>query len=205
MPQVLKDEVEERIAGAALAVFAERGFEGASVAEIARRAGISAGNVYRYHASKEELFDAVVPEAFVAKLRALLRRRVEALAGVEDVRTLKPGAPFLVASEELFAFAIEHRLRVVVLLRNAAGTRWEGFAEETVATLRKLAIAHFRAIDPALAPTEAMRFDLELIYRNLLSSTAAILARFDDGAKIREALAAYAAYHLVGLASFFRR
>jgi AcrR family transcriptional regulator len=43
---------------AALDVFAEQGFEGATTKEIAARAGVTHGLIYFYFASKEELFQA---------------------------------------------------------------------------------------------------------------------------------------------------
>ena len=53
------------IAAAALEVFAERGFAGARMEEIARRAGVTKGTVYLYFPSKEDLFRAVVRESIV--------------------------------------------------------------------------------------------------------------------------------------------
>lgn len=55
------------ILDAATHVFAERGFFGAQVADIARRAGIAAGTVYLYFRSKDEiltsLFDRTMQDA----------------------------------------------------------------------------------------------------------------------------------------------
>jgi TetR/AcrR family transcriptional regulator, fatty acid metabolism regulator protein len=55
------------ILDAATRVFAERGFFGAQVADIARRAGIAAGTVYLYFRSKDELllsvFDRTMQDA----------------------------------------------------------------------------------------------------------------------------------------------
>lgn len=203
MAQVLKQEVAERIADAALAVFAERGYAAATMAMIAERAGLSTGNLYRYHAGKEALLEAVVPASFVARLRTLLRRRVGSLAGVRDVAALAPGSPFERASEELFAFTIEHRLRVVVALGRADGSPYAGVADELVDLLRGLAIDHFEALRPGLRASAALRFDLDLIYQNLVRSSVEILARFEDGARIRRAVTGLSAYHLAGLARLF--
>jgi AcrR family transcriptional regulator len=55
----LKKDKENRIVMAAAIVFAQRGYAGASVAEIAVQAGIGKGTVYEYFNSKEDLFFAV--------------------------------------------------------------------------------------------------------------------------------------------------
>ena len=57
-----KEERPRDIVAAALEVFAERGFAGAKIEEIARRAGVSKGTLYLYFATKEDLFRAVVRE-----------------------------------------------------------------------------------------------------------------------------------------------
>lgn len=49
-----------QILDGARAVFLERGFDGASVDEIAERAGISKATMYRYYPDKKALFSAVV-------------------------------------------------------------------------------------------------------------------------------------------------
>ena len=71
LPQVLKDEVEQRIRRAALEVFAEKGYPAAAMAEIARRAGISAGNIYRYFPGKKALFAVV---AHIDRVGLLFKR-----------------------------------------------------------------------------------------------------------------------------------
>ena len=47
----VKDKVDE----AAVGLFAARGVDGVSIAEIAAAAGVSQGALYRHYASKEEL------------------------------------------------------------------------------------------------------------------------------------------------------
>ena len=51
-PKALR--TRERILGAALALFAERGYEATTMRDVAREAGASVGLAYRYFASKEE-------------------------------------------------------------------------------------------------------------------------------------------------------
>jgi AcrR family transcriptional regulator len=55
-----KEARPTEIKSAALEVFAERGFDGASIDAIAARAGVVAGSIYRYYLNKEDLFRAAV-------------------------------------------------------------------------------------------------------------------------------------------------
>jgi AcrR family transcriptional regulator len=190
-------------------VFAARGYDGATMSEIAAAAAVATGNVYRYFAGKRELFDAVVPPAFVRRFRELLRRRVRALDGVRDVGELPAGSPYHLASEEMLRFSIDHRLRVIVLLARAAGSRWERFAEHTVEDLVRLAIAHFESVatvagEPEVELGRTTRFDLTEIYRAFVTVHVRILERFETEPAIRHAIEAYGRYHLAGLQSFFQ-
>jgi len=70
---------------AALRTFAERGYHGAAVPEVARAAGVATGTLYRYFASKE----ALVNEVF----RAAKTRLRAALFDGMDVDRARDGAP----------------------------------------------------------------------------------------------------------------
>ena len=59
------------IVGAALAVFAEKGFAAAKLDEIARRAGISKGALYLYFETKEDIFRAVVGQMIAPNMAAV--------------------------------------------------------------------------------------------------------------------------------------
>jgi AcrR family transcriptional regulator len=52
---VTPDETRRRLIEAAGRVFAERGYEGARIADIAREAGLSSGAIYAHYGSKAEL------------------------------------------------------------------------------------------------------------------------------------------------------
>ena len=59
------------ICGAALEVFAEKGFAAARLEEIAKRAGVSKGTLYLYFKDKEELFRAVVRDTVAPNIDAV--------------------------------------------------------------------------------------------------------------------------------------
>ena len=76
------------IVSAAQACFAAKGLHGASVADIAREAGLSVGQLYRIFASKEEIIEAIVSEIVHARVEEMIRgnhdleRMASLLAGV---------------------------------------------------------------------------------------------------------------------------
>ncbi|MBK6692553.1 MAG: TetR/AcrR family transcriptional regulator [Myxococcales bacterium] len=63
LPTSRRAELSQRILSAALACFAEAGFEGTSIPAVMARAGVGAGSLYRLFESKEALFNAVFREA----------------------------------------------------------------------------------------------------------------------------------------------
>jgi AcrR family transcriptional regulator len=110
---------------AAEAVFAERGFERSTMAEIAARAGYSAANLYNVFASKEALFLEIVSH----HMQALS----EVLQPIADVE-----APFAETNrrliEALFRFVIEKRAFFRIFMQASNGQPWnvERFGDDVV-------------------------------------------------------------------------
>jgi TetR/AcrR family transcriptional regulator len=82
------DRTRERILDAALEVFAERSFEGASTREIALRGGVTQPLLNYHFTTKVELWQAVVDRLF-ASLTSTLTQRMEGLRGVDDATTAR--------------------------------------------------------------------------------------------------------------------
>ena len=91
--EILRQFMETSIAQAAKMVFAERGYQGATLEEIAQRAGMSKATIYIYYKNKDDLFIQVVEELIhtamtetaqeaasaqppVAKLAAIVRSQI---------------------------------------------------------------------------------------------------------------------------------
>jgi AcrR family transcriptional regulator len=82
-----REERREEILDAAQAVFAERGYQGASTEEIARRAGISQPYIFRLFGTKKELFIAVDTRCFRQTLE-IFQRAAEGLRGEEALQAI---------------------------------------------------------------------------------------------------------------------
>lgn len=116
-----KLERRDEIMSAAKKVFAEKGFNTTTIADIAKEAGLSYGSVYWYFDSKDALFDelmAVEEQALRTHLEQALGRLDEAAAS-EDA--------FRIAVRATFEFFEGDRDTVRLLFRDsiALGDRFE--------------------------------------------------------------------------------
>lgn len=194
MPQVLKDEVRERILGAALQEFAAHGYEGATMTAIAARAGLGTASTYRYYPGKRELFDAVVTHELAQRFESLLDRRVRALA-----KTTLGGASGGDEGDEMLRFWVENRLAVVILLDRAEGTDYAHFGARFVEHLVAGTLAQIRERSPGLRVSPAARFVLTRIFENTRRMLAAILEEHENERALREAIEAFWSYQVPGL------
>ena len=203
MAQRPKAHVRAAILEAAAAEFADVGFARATLATIARRAGTSIGNLYKYFADKDALFAAAIPPALVAKLKRLFRARMRAVGTESDVGRLSAGHPYRVAAATLLEFSFSHRHQVLFLFRSATGTRFASFREELEDELGRLALAYARRVHPSFEVNPVRRRTLARIYRAYLSALVSVLRDESSETSVREASEELVRYHLGGLRAFF--
>lgn len=79
-----KRDKAARIRDAALALFAEKGFEGTTTREVAERAGVATGTLFLYVKTKEQLVDFVFRE----EIRRIVERRTKTIPEGELVPQL---------------------------------------------------------------------------------------------------------------------
>jgi AcrR family transcriptional regulator len=140
-PATARGGGREAITAAARAIFAERGYHGTSIRDIAEHAGLSLSAMYYWHPSKQHLLAALIEESTedyfracddalraagddpVARLRAMVRasieyrvrRQVESILTIREWRNLEP----------------DFRARVVKLRRGATAL-WAGIVDDGV-------------------------------------------------------------------------
>jgi AcrR family transcriptional regulator len=149
-------ERREAILAAAMAVFGERGYHGASIDEIAQAAGISKALIYEHFASKKELHASLL-DRYAGELFA--RLEANAATGTGGEQRLRGGM------EAFFGFVEEHREAFRVLLRDLNDAEvveaLAGVQEQAVGV-----IAALMAADPDGAPAAADR-DVEMLAAQL--------------------------------------
>jgi AcrR family transcriptional regulator len=184
-----KLRTREEIAGQAMRLFVQRGFDNVTVAEIAAAAGVSEKTVYNYFPTKEDLFFDEVDDR-IAGIVAVIRERgpgVSVLASLrakqlaECKRLCSPGfahfARALESSPALQAKELEVMARIVQALTDAIASEL-GLAERDARIAAGLVVSvhrqYFRAARQqalagkhGVAAERVLRADLERAYELL--------------------------------------
>src|SRR5690554_1518485 len=119
--QYLKPELKESILNAAIEEFYTKGYEKASMKQIANKTGISVGNVYRYYANKEAVFHGVVVPVYEQIIQMIEQdHREEGKHDALDLSTL-----IEVLGTMLASILVDHRKPLIILLDKSQGTSFE--------------------------------------------------------------------------------
>lgn len=197
-----KREKRERIFAAAAALFGERGFDGVTTQEISDRADVAAGTLFRYAASKGDLFLMVYNEelrratatgvaaadaeprlvpAICDLVEPILMRAHDRRSAAMYQRELLFGAAdqqFRAEGLELVSDLIQQiarRLRVAAPADVPAerAEKAAGRAARTVfAVLNLLLVQPATDLHPGLDPVQELRAQVELVVRGFLASVA---------------------------------
>jgi len=123
-----KQRTREKIVASAKQLFAERGYEGATIRDIAKTAGMSTGAVFASFTDKSDLFTEIA-EAEQAQLYASMRAAAEGLQGCDAIlamldaaaaRQLTSAALFQAIMSALWTPALADRMRRRLDRRGAA-------------------------------------------------------------------------------------
>jgi AcrR family transcriptional regulator len=103
------DRRRRRVLDAALDLFSEQTWDGTNVPQIAERAGVAVGTIYRYFENKEALGSAVFTEAKQAFADAIMTPEVRQAEPLQALRLVwRQQLAFAMAYPEAFAF-LEHQ------------------------------------------------------------------------------------------------
>lgn len=122
----------EKIQQAALTEFLDKGFQGASLRQIVKNAGVTTGAFYGYFSSKEALFASIVePHA-----AALMGRFMEAQTAFSELPEEEQPQHMGMESSDyidwMMDYIYRHREPVKLLLCRAEGTSYEHFVHNMV-------------------------------------------------------------------------
>ena len=197
MAQVLKDSVKKQIANAAESMFAKVGYKKATVGMIANEAGVATGNIYKYYANKEELFNSIITNDFAEDFKLLTRNRVAVLndpSKLESVRSIESGE-----AGKFLKFCIENRLKIIIVLSKAEGSKYGSFAEEHIRSMREQTMGTLPIAYPNLENSKVFRFTFDRMLLDTVRGLVSILENYEDEEQIVEAFVIGWAYHYAGI------
>jgi AcrR family transcriptional regulator len=145
----LRGTSREQLLDAAASVFAERGYQGASVEAIAAAAGVTKGALYWNFESKADLFFSLLEERVDQRVR-LLVGAAEAIAGEETVTPLVSREISSLADEERQLHLLAHEYWALAARDPELGARFAERQRSLREVISRALVAHHEATSVAL-------------------------------------------------------
>lgn len=175
--QYLKEDIRNRIRRAALEVFKQEGYAGASMRTIAHDAGIALGTVYKYFKNKEDLYKSLL-EPVYDKILVHLRD----FMNMDE----NPADKVMEFKNMILAIFEENNTELLILVDKSAGTKYESFKVEMVEVIHQilqkqleypLQLKNVKVNDP---------FIFYVIATSFFEGVCTLLRTQEDGARISQ-------------------
>ena len=120
----------EKILEVARAEFLEKGFRGASLREVVKKAGVTTGAFYGYFKSKEELFDALVKKHadHIKGIYDEILSEFEKIPLEQQIASMDNYSSL--GLKRMFEYIWNHKTEFRLILKSADGTKYENFVYE---------------------------------------------------------------------------
>ena len=122
----------ESIQRAAMQEFLDKGFQGASLRQIVKNAGVTTGAFYGYFSSKEALFNALVEPHAAAIMGKFMEAQTSFAELPEEQQPSHMGVESGTYLDWMVDYICQHREPVKLLLTRSEGTSYEHFAHNMV-------------------------------------------------------------------------
>lgn len=177
--QYLKEEMRNKILEEALKEFRKKGYQSASIRNIAKNSDTSVGNIYKYFRSKEDLYESLVKPVYTQLMDYIYQfDKVERNEKTEDI--------FIQLMEKIMEIFNTDNKELSILLNKSEGSRYENCKNDCVDFITRTA-------------TDVMEYQLSLQHKklennfiiyllsfNLVESIAIILREKDNGKEVRK-------------------
>ena len=167
--QYQKEDVRNRIVDAAKTEFLRVGYYRTSMLQISNRARVPIGNLYRYFASKEALYDAIVGTA-KERILETVSDGVGVYIRTKDVAKRNVKEMMDEVSYSFLELAQNYQKEMILLLQKSGGSKHDGFIEEVIGLVKEL--LNERVKNASGTPNE---FLFDLIADNVTRGTFRIM------------------------------
>lgn len=183
--QILKESVRDKILTSAVRLFSRNGYRDTSMRMIAKDAGITAGNIYRYFDTKDQILDAVAMP-LIEHVQGLIDNHAH------EVSATDPDAPLIY--HELIASSIveiygRYRQEYIILLRRAAGTAYENYHQTLVSSIANK-MRYFCTQSHGPGPFKNPEI-YEILAQNHVSAIIYVLETVDDPLRKQQIIREY--------------
>ena len=203
MAQILKEDIKRRIDDAALEIFCEMGYQGAVMADIARIAGVSVGNIYRYYKNKEELFNLLVPMDIIDTLRDMIGDKFMIADGM-DLESARHAPAMDLMDAQLLDYLVTCRRQIIIIMEEKEGNPYLGFKDELVDLMTHMALRYTNTVDHPIHIDGLKQRMLRVVYENLYNAVVEILKSFSRAGEIKNAFGSLLDYHFFGVSEFMK-
>ncbi|MCG8499952.1 MAG: TetR/AcrR family transcriptional regulator [Firmicutes bacterium] len=188
--QVLKDELKKKLLEAALDEFKKKGFQKSSMRSIAKKSGMTVGNLYRYFRNKEDLFDAVVRPSFNKILEI-----INELSDLSDMRKNGFGNFMEYTANCIVEYQRKFKQQYVILLYGSKGTKYEQ-AKQNIILLIEDCIKE-RLFKDVEANGSVIKdyFLANAIATAFFEGLAKIISHYKDECMIKSVISQYVAFY----------
>lgn len=201
--QIKKNEIEKALLEAAETEFYAYGFEHASVRRIMREAGVSIGNFYNYFKNKEELYYALVGEAYHTFVHFMNQQEHEDESFFSSNLMKTPGwqQQLTILLQQVLPNYIKNILpdfdiRFVILMEGSRGTRYEHTGEQLIKLVKDHLLQHLDETGTKLPDGMC-----ELLARQFLDGLILIIKQhLTDKDARNNLLAHYLVFYVTGVA-----
>ncbi|WP_202709488.1 TetR/AcrR family transcriptional regulator [Sporosalibacterium faouarense] len=176
--QYLKEEVKKAIVKSAIKEFKEKSYTKASMRSIAKNAGVTVGNIYRYFDNKDDLFNFIVDPVWNDLERVMFEHYTmsadlfpitEIITSVMDI--------YKRSNNELF-----------ILFQNSAGSKYGNFKERLIGLIEKRIKGEYLPILKENNRNLDDKFIFYIISNAIVDSVYIIMKECDDDFKRAESL-----------------
>ncbi len=140
MPQILKEEIKERIVESAKQEFLENSYEKTSMRNIANKSNITVGNLYRYFKNKEELSSFIVGPTLqkIQNLVLELTNNQIDIMQIENISLTVDQLKLMLdkLGDGLVDIYMKHRVEAnILMMRNEVNTRLTSWFSDAIAQI----------------------------------------------------------------------
>lgn len=158
-----ENDTLKKILSVAQAEFLEKGFHGASLRAIVKKAGVTTGAFYGYFQSKEALFDALVKEHadYIMGIYDAILAEFERLPPEQQQTSMDNYSS--TGLQKMFDYTWEHKAAFRLILKSADGTRYENFIQELAQKDMDSTEDFYRLLESRNIPVERLDPMIELL------------------------------------------